>query len=264
MPGGRAPLASPSPTTGTSGAAGAASVGSGSEAGTDSRSAGAAGFRGRRGGVRGGLLGPGRACARGDAQPHDRRLRLGRFRRRGLGGGGSAAAGSAAGAAAVFLAPGRLAPAAMPRPTVGAAPQRGRGAVARCGFLGAGPLGARGDAEALGGGGPVGFGRAQPVRPQVLRPSWRRGASPRRPCRAPLPARLPRVLGCGRAGAFLAPGRLAPPAIQACHGCLGGLPGSHRVADGVIRRPGCRGRLAGSSRRPARPRPRRPRPSPAA
>ena len=105
------------------------------------------------------------------------------------------------GAAAAFLAPGRLAPAAMPRPlTAGSAlaglrrssagaASAGAGFLGRCrgGLLRAGPLGAAGDAEAL--------DRRRPASGGRLRAAVRR--------LRPVPT----------AAVFLAPGRLAPPAM---------------------------------------------------
>ena len=108
----------------------------------------------------------------------------------------------AAAVGAAFLAPGRLAPAAMPRPFTGAAgawPRSGLGgrfAGASAGaalrwtwrrsLLGAGPLGAAGDTQALDGrGGSLGFG-ARPARWPL------RGLGPR-------PARG--LLGAGSLGA---------------------------------------------------------------
>ena len=136
-PGRRAPGAMPRPLTSGSAAVEAGSVAA--DAGSVAVDAGSAGAAGA------GLLGARPPCARGDAEALDLGLGLGRLGRSGgfgsgrcgllgagtLGAGGdaeplgrrqrrgaAAARASAAGAAA-FLAPGRLAPPAMPSPVTG-------------------------------------------------------------------------------------------------------------------------------------------------
>ena len=166
---------------------------------------------------RGRLLGAWPAGTRGDAETLDRGLRPGRFSRGGLGlhrFGGSPGLGrgglgsGVAGAAAFFLAPGRRAPAAMPRPLTsgsglaGAWELRPRRELRRCrgsggrrrrrSLLGAGTFGAPGDPEALDLGLGLGRARREPAAcvgaasaAGVPPPSWRRDAWRRRRCRDP-------------------------------------------------------------------------------
>ena len=175
-------------------------------------------------------------------------------------------------AGAAFLAPGRRAPAAMPRPLTSGS-----------GFAGCGRLGLRlsfgrlaaqvragrrglGDADALTSGSGLAGASASASGAAVdasgsafggPRPSWRRSSCSR--CDAK-PLTSGSAAGSAAAGAsgaaaaaaavFLAPGRLAPPAMPrpltgaaAAAGCFGGLRRSRRSSwrRGVSRRRRCRG-----------------------
>ena len=170
LPGGRAPFAIPRPFTGGSVFSGCFAVAlagsSGAAADSPSVSGSGCGAAGFAAGWAGDFLAPGRRAPGAMPRPltgGSGRLSASGPVRRGLFGSAAVDAGSRmAVAAGAFLAPGRLAPAAMPRPlTSGSALAGSAGAAAsrrgagfgrrRAGLLGAGTLGARRDTESLGG-----------------------------------------------------------------------------------------------------------------